>query len=303
MKKITQLLSFYLILLSGLINAQNLNISFESSEGFTLGEINGQNSWIANPNYSNLVNIVDTQFTDGTSSLFFSGDPNGPIPNNSITGAGISNLNFTDVTFTADIFVESGLGLNPSEFNIILQSPSLNALTSRVVFFNGTIILVDSIPTPQFVTAGNFIPDTWFELKIVHDFTNGTIEYYIDDSLFYTGNVVNGTTIEEMLLFSSFNQTGFYIDNINFTSNTMSAEEFTAAEIKIYPNPTSDILYLEKNTTHEIASVQIFDSTGREYEAMLGEDYSINVENLPTGIYILNLKTYSGTESIKFVKN
>lgn len=302
MKKITHLISFYFFFISGLINAQNLNISFESSEGFTLGEINTQNLWIANPGYSNLINIVDTQSTDGTNSLYFSGDPNGPIPNNGITGAGISNLNFTDITFTADIFVESDITLSPSEFNIILQSPSTNALTSRVVFFDGIIILVDSIPTPQFVTAGNFTPDTWLELKIVHDFVGGTIEYYIDDSLFYSGNVVNGTSIEEMLLFSSFNQTGFYIDNIAFSSNTMSTEEFNPAKISVYPNPTSDILHLKKlNST--IESIKIYDLTGKEYRAHLSADNYINVENLPSNVYVLSLKTNFGNERIKFVKN
>lgn len=290
---------FIALLLSTLsFNAQQL-ISFEAGEGFTLGEINGQNGWMSNPNYTTFVNVVDTQSTDGTNSLYFSADPNGPIPNNSITGTGINGFNFGDITFTADIFVESGA--NPSEFNIILQSLTQNALTSRVVFFDGTIILVDSVPNPQFVTAGNFTPDVWFELKIIHDFTAGTIEYFIDDTLFYTGNVVNGTGIEEMLLFSSFNQTGFYIDNINFTPNNLNTDQFESVEIDIFPNPATDKLSLRSNNV-PFNSARIFDFAGREYAVSLNIDNSINVNDLSSGMYILKVETDLGTKNLKFIK-
>jgi len=298
MKKITLVLA---ALLFGIYisDAQQL-ISFEASEGFTLGEINGQNGWTSNPNYTTFINIVDTQSTDGTQSLYFSADPNGPIPNNSITGTGINGFNFGDITFTADIFVESGL--SPSEFNIILQSLSQNALTSRVVFFDGTIILVDSIPNPQFVTAGTFPLDVWIELKIVHDFTAGTIDYFIDDNLFYTGNVVNGTGIEEMLLFSSFNQTGFYIDNINFTPNTLSSSAFEDAVVEVYPNPATERLFFTSGSNDMIKSVQVFDLAGRAYEVDLNSDRSINVDFLTSGMYILNVETTNGIQKLKFLK-
>jgi hypothetical protein len=298
MKKITLLFS---LLFALNLQAQSLlSYSFESGEGFTLGEINNQNGWASNPNYSQFVNVVDSQSTDGSFSLQFQPDPNGPIPGNSITGTGISSLNFLDVTFTADLFVESGL--NPSEFNIILQSPSANALTSRVVFFDGTIILVDSNPNPQFVNAGTYTSDTWFELKIVHDFTGGTIEYFIDDNLFYSGNVVNGTNIEEMLLFSSFNQTGFFIDNIRFSNNVLNTEEFTDLNLSVYPNPTTERLFIENADHLEIKFLTCFDVTGKQHDLLMSADQSINVSNLNAGLYILNLQTDLGNQSLKFIK-
>ncbi len=298
MKRITLLFG---LIFSLSLNAQSiLSFSFESGEGYSLGEINNQNGWLSNPNYSQFVNIVDTQSSDGSFSLQFESDPNGPIPGNSITGTGISSLNFTDITFTADLFVESGL--NPSEFNIILQSPSTNALTSRVVFFDGDILLVDSIPNPQFVIAGTYTADTWFELKIVHDFTGGTIEYFIDDTLFYSGNVVNGTNIEEMLLFSSFNQTGFFIDNIRFSNNSLSTEEFSNLDLKIYPNPATERLFIENADHLSINSLTCFDVNGKQQDVLLSSDQSINVSNLSAGLYILNLQTDSGHQSLKFIK-
>ena len=213
--------------------AQDLSLSFESSEGFTLGEINGQNGWEANPTYTSFINIVDNKSTDGSNSLYLENDPNGPVPNGSITGAVSPSINFDDVTFTVDLFVESGQ--NPSEFDVILQSAASGALTSRVAFLDGDILIVDALPAPQFINAGTYTPDVWFELKIVHDFINGNIEYSIDDTVIYTGNVVNGTNIDEMLFLSSFDQTGTYVDNVNF-STTLDVEDFDESDFEFFIN-------------------------------------------------------------------
>lgn len=300
MKKITLSLLVFLTIPCSLL-AQNLSISFEAAEGFTLGEINGQNNWTANPTYSPFVNIVDTQSTDGSHSLYFQDDPNGPVPNDGITGAISPSIDFDDVTFTADLFVESGA--NASEFDIILQSVASDALTSRTVFLDGNIIVVDAVPALQFVNIGTYTPDTWFELKVEHDFANGFIEYSIDDTVIHTGNIVNGTNIDQMLLFSSFNQTGIYIDNINFTTPNMNVEEFADFSIDIYPNPTVNLLYVETNQFDAIKSVEIFDITGRSYETILNSDNSINVESLSAGVYLLEVETGQQKQSKRFIKH
>ena len=299
MKKITLLLLVFVVFLTAKTTAQDLSLSFESSEGFTLGEIDGQNGWVANPNYSQLVNIVDTKSTDGSNSLYLENDPTGPIPDGGITGAISPTIDFDDVVFTVDLFVESGQ--DPSEFDVILQSVASDALTSRVAFFDGDILVVDAVPGLQFVNIGTYTPDVWFELKIVHDFINATIEYSIDDNIIYTGNVVNGTNIDQMLFFSSFNQTGIYVDNVNF-STTLNVDEFENINIDIYPNPTADIINIETNNALDLKNVSIYDMSGREIETNLNADHSVNVDFLSPGIYFLILVTDNAKQRIKFVK-
>jgi len=301
MKKITYSFLIFTFVFTLQSNAQDLSISFETTEGFTLGEINGQNGWATNPTYSPFINIVDTQSTDGSNALYFQDDPNGPLPNNSITGAVSPAINFNDVIFTIDLFVESGP--NPSEFDVILQSVASDALTSRVVFFDGDILVIDAVPDLQVVTAGSYTSDVWFELKVEHDFVNGTIEYSIDNTVIYTGNLVNGTNIDQMLLFSSFNQTGIYADNINFTIPTMRVEEFNSPSVDVYPNPTTDIITIDSNDTYNIHTVSIYDLNGKKFESHLNPDHSINVDFLSTGTYLLVIETDKGTKSTKFVKN
>lgn len=300
MKKITLLFIVLLAVFSLKTIAQGFNISFESTEGFTLGELNGQNGWLANATYSPFVNIVDTQSTDGSNSLYFQNDPNGPVPGGSITGAVSPTINYGDVTFTVDLFLESGA--NPSEFNIILQSLATNALTSRVAFFNGDILVADTVPTLQFVNVGTFTPDVWLEFKIVHDFVGGSLEYYVDDTLIYTGNVVNGTSIDQMLLFSSFNQTGIYVDNVNFTTPSMNVEEFSDLNFEIYPNPTTEVINITAKNPYKINAVSIYDMTGKKIDAKLSANQSVNVSSLSTGTYILVVDTDKGKQNVKFVK-
>ena len=299
MKQVTLLLLVFVVFLVTKTTAQDLSLSFESSEGFTLGEINGQNGWTANPTYSPLVNVVDTKSTEGSNSLYFEDDPNGPIPDGGITGAISPTINFDDVVFTVDLFVESGQ--NPSEFDVILQSVASDALTSRVAFLNGDILVVDAVPGLQFVNVGTYTSDVWFELKIVHNFMTGTIEYSIDDTLIYTGNVVNGTNIDQMLLFSSFNQTGIYVDNVNF-STTLNVEEFENVNIDIYPNPTADIINIKTDNSLSLDDVRIYDMSGKEFEAHLNPDHSVNVDFLSHGVYHLILVTDKGKQRIQFMK-
>lgn len=145
--------------------------------------------------------------------------------------------------------------------------------------------------------------DLWFELKVEHDFVNGTIEYSIDNTVIYTGNLVNGTNIDQLLLFSSFNQAGVYVDNVNFTIPTMGAEEFNSRSIDIYPNPTTDIITIKPNNTFKINALRIYDLSGKQFEAHLNPNYTLNVDFLSSGTYVLVMDTDKGTKSAKFVKN
>jgi hypothetical protein len=72
------------------------------------------------------------------------------------------------------------------------------------------------------------------------------------------------------------------------------------ANVKIYPNPTSD--YLKILSNEKIEKIQIFDLLGRNMNAKLIED-QINVQSLSKGNYILTVVTETGKkENIKFIR-
>jgi hypothetical protein len=70
----------------------------------------------------------------------------------------------------------------------------------------------------------------------------------------------------------------------------------------IYPNPTSDIINLQTNKTGAMLEVRIFSHSGQMYLHKSGSYSTINVSDLPAGIYILEAKTESGVVRKKFVK-
>ncbi len=72
---------------------------------------------------------------------------------------------------------------------------------------------------------------------------------------------------------------------------------------QIFPNPVEKTLHISIPNKLNIQSLQIFNLTG---SIVISErDFAkktINVQNLPSGIYLLNLQTNEGIEIHKFVK-
>jgi hypothetical protein len=116
-----------------------------------------------------------------------------------------------------------------------------------------------------------------------------------------------------MLDFQSVNRNGnnIYLDNIRvFEGNTAPSSiwESTKANVKIYPNPTSDMVYIESeergNTPIQIT---IFDAFGKAIKQM---NYTtepnirkqISLQNYAPGLYFIQYSSITQTTSFKVVK-
>ena len=89
------------------------------------------------------------------------------------------------------------------------------------------------------------------------------------------------------------------IDRIVFDNNaTLNIEQFNTNEISIYPNPAKNVVNISANS--EIKMVRVLDITGKLVltENALSNN-SINVSNLKTGVYILNVTLANGNQSTK----
>jgi hypothetical protein len=84
-------------------------------------------------------------------------------------------------------------------------------------------------------------------------------------------------------------------------TDALSLEDNTLAKVKLYPNPaTNDIRF----TNVQEAKIMITDITGKVVlqTEVVDENSIINVSNLNSGIYLVNIKNESMNETIKFVK-
>ncbi|WP_426279230.1 T9SS type A sorting domain-containing protein [Chryseobacterium sp. S-02] len=81
---------------------------------------------------------------------------------------------------------------------------------------------------------------------------------------------------------------------------SINLDEKKIIDIKIFPNPTSDILNIKTN--FKINNVSVVDMAGRKINVKL-EDSKLDVKSLAAGTYLISIETEGGTSSQKFIKN
>jgi hypothetical protein len=81
-------------------------------------------------------------------------------------------------------------------------------------------------------------------------------------------------------------------------------EENEVSNVRIYPNPTTGQLSIEKGQL-TIDSVDIFDIYGRKlsHYSLLNTQYSIDISHLPAGVYFLRIHTNKEIVNKKVIKN
>ncbi len=103
------------------------------------------------------------------------------------------------------------------------------------------------------------------------------------------------------------NQCNFYnytntIVSSNCTGLSLSTENevFVENRISLFPNPTSDFLNIESKSI--IDSISVSDINGRNVAANLFDSNKVDVQNLQSGIYFLQIVSNSKVNTIKFIK-
>ena len=86
--------------------------------------------------------------------------------------------------------------------------------------------------------------------------------------------------------------------------NTLSLQNFEDLEntIRIFPNPTSNVINVEINNPLELKEIIIYNTLGINLN-IEPTNGIIDLTNLNTGVYLLSIKTSKGTITKKVVKN
>ncbi len=102
----------------------------------------------------------------------------------------------------------------------------------------------------------------------------------------------------------SVDNAGFvYIDNILLTTTSvLSNSNFTTSKVKLYPNPTSNVLNIESLGT--IQTISVYNVLGQEVinKALNSTSTSLDVSSLNSGIYVVKTVVDGVTSSTKFIK-
>ncbi|MDD2985011.1 choice-of-anchor J domain-containing protein [Flavobacterium sp.] len=105
----------------------------------------------------------------------------------------------------------------------------------------------------------------------------------------------------------SDDQFGFAVDDFQVTAMvTASAQSFFASNFAMYPNPTKNTLNLAVKNGLSINEISIIDLNGRVVKTVQSgfeSEMQINVADLTSGLYLIDIKTAEGTATSKFIKN
>ena len=137
---------------------------------------------------------------------------------------------------------------------------------------------------------------------------NTWIEFVYDFSA-YSNNSTGGDANTKLVLFINGGQTGgtpadvYHIDDIQWTSNVLSIEEEAInANIRVYPNPTQDIINIDSKEI--IDSYEIMEVTGKVVlkEKLESSLKTIDISNLKPGLYFFRIKSGDKQSAVKVLK-
>ena len=127
-------------------------------------------------------------------------------------------------------------------------------------------------------------------------------EFFLSDPHNYVFNnpfSYSFRTENEILYLDITNANG---DVATFYTTTLSNASFEKVELSIYPNPTSNLLYIEANQT-DISAIEIFNLQGkRVMQVSVANLTEVDVSQLTNGMYFLKVSTSDGELTKKFVK-
>lgn len=83
------------------------------------------------------------------------------------------------------------------------------------------------------------------------------------------------------------------IGAVEYIDATLSLLEHTYTDFSLYPNPVNDILFIQGNT-FEKSDITITNLLGQEFKNFsLTGNNSVNLSDLPSGLYIIKIKTFA----------
>jgi hypothetical protein len=296
-----------LITLISLTGFSQVNISFESSETYTLGQLDGQgpstNEWgLLNSSATNvmdatLATVVNSLAFSGTNSLNFQSD-------NSEWGfyAGVLSPYFegfdNEFIITHSFYAEA-IGFSDYIFQVFDFDGSSLISVADVRFdylgnidFNDGTILNNDLST---YTSGQ-----WYTIQVER--TSSDIILRVNGTQIASfPNYGTGTSAKFLgFRFDNYGS-GFNIDDISIEVPA-SSDSFNLNSISLYPNPAKDFLNISNTNNVEIKNISVTDINGRVIKNETGSLTQINVSDLNAGVYFVTIEAAEGKTTKKFIK-
>lgn len=131
---------------------------------------------------------------------------------------------------------------------------------------------------------------------------NTTTNYVADEYVTQTVDLSQFAGQEKVIVkfvFTSNYGNNIWIDNVNITA-TADIEETEESSLAIFPNPAKEVLNISCEKV--INQIDLYDVNGKLVKSYTNVGNTINVKDLPAGVYMLNATTEEGVIVKKIVK-
>lgn len=95
------------------------------------------------------------------------------------------------------------------------------------------------------------------------------------------------------------------VDDFKVTTSTLGIDDHLTSQVSVYPVPANDVINVSNTANMIINSVEIVDLNGRTVKNSMFKnvsDLQINVSDLSSGMYLMNISTDQGKISKKVIK-
>ncbi|WP_312297906.1 T9SS type A sorting domain-containing protein [Chryseobacterium sp.] len=223
--------------------------------------------------------------TDTKGALLYIYSDNGGKP------SGVPNITGTPIT-VIDIDANAvGYHLIKTDQNKYTFEIDISAQPNPLVLQPNTVYWLIFMPKMDQPTVTNSKRFDWFTGQV-----NGNPAQIVSSnntfgvgSMWKNARELGGTSEFDGLAFSIEGETSLGVVEIY---NSMK-------ETAIYPNPVTDYVVMESNK--KILSADVYDTSGKRIEVFFKEN-KVDIRSLPSGSYILKLKTQEGYITKKIIK-
>jgi hypothetical protein len=127
----------------------------------------------------------------------------------------------------------------------------------------------------------------------------------------FTGSAADAPVLQNIAL-RQYNATqnvtvdGIYVRtvwNLTDAGTALSTDDFALSQISLYPNPVNNGTLNIVSPTNELKEISVFDLSGRMVLKTKTENNSIDVSQLKTGLYLLNISINGSKKTSKIIIN
>ena len=308
MKKI-----YTLLFIASITTTQAQQIySFETSEGYVLGNLNKQNGWeVSEAGDGKIINnqIVTNELASDGMYSFKNGDQTDYgdqwFPIMGASKAFEKSVDYKNFTITFDAYVNkrNGADFEFTLYTINTETDEFYPVAGFGMENRGYLYVVKDINYgfDYADDAKDWPINKWNNFKI--EVSESDIKYYLNSKLIYTGNNFTKLNINGFTMLHNNYGGDAYYDNFKITSDNLTTNNINQQELKIYPNPIKDYLGIDANFQNQISSIEIINTLGQVILKENNVTNKIETNNLQAGIYIVKIILKDGkTINRKIIK-